>query len=261
MNAPIRIDQEGAIAEIVLTRPDARNAMTEEMGRAVAAAALEIARDRSVRAVLVRGEGAAVSAGGDLGFIEARTKSSPEENRHAMRGFYEMFLAVHRMDVPTIAVLHGAAMGAGVCFALACDIRLAARGTKLALNFVRLGLHPGMGATYFLPRIVGPAKASELLLSGRSIDVEEAYRIGLVNAVHPEADVLAAARTVARDIAEAAPLAVLHTKRTLRGAPTRTLEDALEAEAYAQSLEYASSDLREGVTAAKARRPPRFEGR
>jgi enoyl-CoA hydratase len=260
-NENVRVEHEGHIATIVLARPEARNAMTEAMGDAFERAIGELRQAADVRAVLIRGEGAAFCAGGDLGFIEARTKASADDNRRAMRRFYERFLSVRTLRAPVIAVMHGAAMGAGVCLALACDMRLAAQGTRLGLNFVRLGLPPGMGATLLLPRIVGPSKAAALMLTGKTIDADEALRIGLVDAVHPAADVLAAARATALEIAAGAPGAVAATARALRAYDAAELDTALDAEAEAQAVEYASADLLEGVRAARERRAPSFRGR
>jgi enoyl-CoA hydratase/carnithine racemase len=257
----VLLEHEGPLSWIVLARPDARNALTEDMGIAISQFVREIEERPDTRVVLVRGEGTAFSAGGDLGFLDARAASTPEENRRTMRAYYELFLSVMRLRVPSIAVIHGPAMGAGVCLALACDMRMAARGATMALNFVRLGLHPGMAATYTLPRLVGPSKAAELLLTGRRISADEALRIGLVGSVHELEELLAAARALGTEIAEAAPLAVAHTKRTLRGSLGRSLDDALELEAAAQAMEYGTEDLAEGVRAARARRTPRFQGR
>ena len=231
------------------------------MGLEIERAVGELNARREVRCVLLRGEGKAFCAGGDLGFIDARTHASAEENRAAMLAFYRLFLSVRRLEVPSIALLHGPARGAGVCFALACDLRLASSDVSLALNFVRLGLHPGMGASWLLPRIVGPARAAELLLTGQSIDAEEALRIGLVNRVVAADGLLEAGRSMAAVIATAAPIAVRQTKRSLLATFDRTLDQALEGEADAQAVDYASEDLVEGVRAAREKRSPSFSGR
>jgi enoyl-CoA hydratase len=163
--------------------------------------------------------------------------------------------------VPTIAVIAGPAIGAGLCLALACDLRLAASSVTLAASFVRLGLHPGMGATWLLPRLVGPAMAAELLLTGRAVAADEALRIGLVNQVHAPDALDGAARALAAQIAGAAPLAVAQTKATLAGALERPLEDALAREADAQAIDFATADLAEALAAVATRRPPQFRGR
>ena len=258
MTRPVRLELDGPIATIVLARPEARNALTEAMGEALRETVDELAARDDVRAVIVRGDGKAFSAGGDLGFIADRLVASPEDNRRTMRAFYALYLGIRRVRAPTIAALHGAAIGAGVCFALACDVRLAATGTKIGLNFVRLGLHPGMGATLLLPRLVGVAKASELLLTGKTIDADEALRIGLVNAVHAPDELVPAAVAMAREIAEAAPRAVASTAAALRAYDATELDAWLDAEAREQAVDYASPDVAEGVRAARERRAPIF---
>ncbi|MBW2736450.1 MAG: enoyl-CoA hydratase/isomerase family protein [Deltaproteobacteria bacterium] len=257
----IRLQKQGATMHLVLSRPEARNAMSVHMGEEIAAAVAQINADRDVRVVLVRGEGQAFAAGGDFGFIADRVVDESENNRRVMLDYYRRFLTIRALHVPSIAVIHGAAIGAGLCFALACDIRYAAPEAQLGVNFVRLGLHPGMGATYFLPRLVGPARAAELLLSGRRIRAEEASRMGLVNAVYPVEELLAASEALAAEIASCAPLAVTRTKASLAGALGRDLDEALLAEASAQALDYATEDMKEGIAAARERRNPRFSGR
>jgi enoyl-CoA hydratase/carnithine racemase len=252
----VRLDIDGAIATIVLTRPEARNALTEDMGRELGAAVRALDTRSEVRVAIVRGEGPAFSAGGDLAFIADRLAATPDDNRRTMRAFYQLYLDISTSRVPTIAALHGSVVGAAVCFALACDIRIASTDAKLALNFVRLGLHPGMGATRLLPRLVGVGVASSLLLTGRTVDAAEALRIGLVDAVHPE--VTAGAIALATQIAEAAPRAVASTMAALRAYDADELDHALEAEAREQALGYASGDVAEGLRAARERRTPVF---
>lgn len=257
----LRVEVDDAIGTITLARPDVRNAMSVEMGAELCRAVGELNGVVGLRVVLLRGEGKAFAAGGDFGFLEDRLADQPEHNRRVMRDYYELFLSIQKLHVPTIAVLHGAAIGAGLCLALACDIRLAAPKAKLGVNFVRVGLHPGMGATWLLPRIVGPAKAKELLYTGRILSAEEGLPFGLVNAVHPPEELEAAARTLAEEIAASAPLAVARTRDNLAWTDVRTLDQALDAEASAQALDYATEDMREGLAAAKERRTPKFGGR
>jgi enoyl-CoA hydratase/carnithine racemase len=252
--------ENGAIGEIILARPAARNAMTDNMGAEIERAVAELDADRALRVVLVRGEGEAFSAGGDFAMLAERARRGEAENRAAMRAFYAGFLSVRALRVPTIAVIGGPAIGAGLCFALACDLRLAAAGVKLAASFVRLGLHPGMGATYLLPRLIGPAAAADLLLTGRTVEADEALRLGLVNQVHPPEELNAAAHALAVQIAGAGPIAVAQTKATLVGADRRSLEEALDREAQAQATDFGTADLQEALQAVAARRTPRFRG-
>jgi len=257
----IRVTIQGPIAEIVLCRPEVRNAMTERMGEELAAAVVALGSEEGLRAVIVRGEGGHFSGGGDLGFIDARTAAEPEDNRRAMGVFYRRFLSIRDLPVPTIAAIEGAAVGAGMCFAMACDLRVAAEDSKLGLNFTRVGLHPGMGATFLLPRLVGPARAAEILFTGRILDAARALEMGLVNAIHPKGMVLEAARALALEIASAAPLAVARTKSTLRFSLEHTLEQALESEARSQALDYRTEDVKEAVAAFRGKRSANFRGR
>jgi len=259
----VRLDcgDGNGVAELVLARPQARNAMTETMGAEVERAVDDINGAGGVRAVLVRGEGAAFSAGGDFAMLAERARRSEAENRAAMLRFYGAFLSIRRIRAPTIAVIAGPAIGAGLCFALACDLRLAAADAKLAASFVRVGLHPGMGATFLLLRLVGDAVAAELLLTGRALGAEEAFRLGLVTAVPPASALDGAALALATEIAAtAAPGAVARTKATLAAAVDAQLGKALEIEAAAQARDFATADFAEALRAATERGAPRFTG-
>ena len=269
MSGGLRVERHDAVALVVFDDPERRNAMTEAMGRALASAVARLAGDGEVRAVVLTGAGAAFSAGGDLAMIEARAeagRAAPGEpqrgrNRAFMRSFYSLFLSLRELPQPTLAALNGPAIGAGLAVALACDLRIAARDARLGLNFTRLGIHPGMGSTWTLPRLVGPAHAADLLLTGRTIDGVEAERIGLVNrAVAPEA-LLPEALATAAQMAACAPLAVRGTRRALRDALSASLDEQLDFEAEQQARCYESADLAEGLAAARERRAARFTGR
>jgi enoyl-CoA hydratase len=265
----LRCEREGHVAVITFDDPSRMNAMTEAMGRALAEAARSLAEDERVRAVVLTGAGRAFSAGGDLGMIESMAReasaepgeASRERHRAFMRRFYELYLSVRSLPQPTIAAVNGHAVGAGCCVALACDLRVVAREAKLSLNFARLGIHPGMAATWTLPRLVGPAMAAELLFTGRAVEGEEAHRLGLANRAVAAERVLEEARALAADAAASAPLAVRGIKRALAHTERASLAEQLDFEASEQALCYASRDLAEGLSAARERRPPRFEGR
>ncbi len=251
----------GEIAELVLARPDVRNAMSPGMGRDIAAAVQELNEQEGLRAVIVHGRGRSFSSGGDFELLEARTRDAPERNRVAMRAFYLSFLALRELHVPTIAAIHGHAIGAGLCVALACDVRLAARGAKLGLTFPRVGLHPGMGATFLLPRLLGHARAAELMLTGRVFDADHAEHIGLLSRVVEEGNLLPAAREVAAEIATCAPIAVAQLTATLRHGGHRTLDETLDREALCQAVDYATADMAEAIDAFRNKRAPVFVGR
>ncbi len=265
----IRVERRDAVALIVFDDPERRNAMTEAMGRALASVAARLGSDDSVRAVVLTGAGAAFSAGGDLAMIEDKARTGREapgephrdQNRAFMRGFYDLFLSVRELPQPTLAGIQGAAVGAGLAVALACDLRIAAREAKLGLNFTRLGIHPGMGSSWTLPRLVGPAHAADLLLTGRVVDGVEAERIGLVNRAVPREDVLSETLAAAEAIAACAPVAVRGTKHALTRSLSASFEEQLDFEAEQQALCYETADLGEGLAAARERRSPRFTGR
>ncbi|MDB5098334.1 MAG: enoyl-CoA hydratase [Cyanobacteria bacterium RYN_339] len=257
----ITFRREGAIGILSLDRPAKLNAMSHEMGDAIHALVDELNGDPTLRCLLVRGEGRAFSAGGDLDFLEKNAAQDPDANRDEMLAFYTKFLAIRELEVPTIALLHGRATGAGLCFALGCDLRVAAEDAMLSVNFARIGLTPGMGGTWSLQRVVGPARAAELLYTGRTVTGTEAATMGLVNLAVP-ADVLEArGLALANEIAAAAPVAIRLTKGLLRDHADVSLAEALEAEAAAQALVFASADLKEGVASIREKRTPTYEGR
>jgi enoyl-CoA hydratase len=174
-----------------------------------------------------------------------------------MLAFYNSFLCILDLKVPLIAAINGAAVGAGLCVACACDFRVASDTTKLGFTFVKLGLHPGMGATYFVPRIVGASVATELLLTGRVIDAQEALRLGVVSRVCGADKVMEEARAIATEILSCGPEATGQLLQTMRGDPTY-LTQTLDREASCQSVNYASAEFAEGVAAIKEKRSARF---
>lgn len=249
------IDRREHVAVLTLDLPDRRNAMTAELTSAWATAIEDLRSDADLRAVVVTGAGTAFCAGGDLSWIAESPDLSVMAVRERMLPFYRTWLSVRSLDVPVVAAVNGPAIGAGLCLALACDIRYAAPAATFVAPFARLGMHPGMAATYLLPEVVGVARARELLLTGRRVDAAEAYAIGLVSAVAD--DVLAYAIEAAQGIAASAPIAVRLTKTALSG---EGIEAALAWEALAQPLTMTTADLREGMAAHGERRAPRFTG-
>lgn len=256
----VRFQQTGAIGHLQLANPAKLNAMSEALGEAFEAQ-VELAKGAAdLRVVLLSGEGKAFSAGGDLAFLQARTQASSGDNEATMRAFYRRFLCLKELPCPTIALVHGRATGAGLAMALACDLVLVAKDALLSLNFVRLGLSPGMGATFTLPRLVGPQKAAALLFTGAELSGEEAVAWGLaLRALPPEA-LLPEGLALAEAIAKNAPLALRLTKAALRATAQGSLPEALEREALAQAAAYASGDYAEGVAALLAKRSPNFTG-
>jgi enoyl-CoA hydratase len=244
--------------KITLNDPENLNAMGEPMALEFAAL-IEKLRPESdkLRALIITGAGRAFSAGGNLEMLEKKQALSGEENRMLMLKFYHSFLRILSLNVPLVAAINGHAIGAGLCLAGACDIRLAGEKAKFGVTFTRLGLHPGMGGTYFLPRIVGFSAAAELMLTGRVVDAAEAMRIGLVSRVVADAELQSEAEKAASEIASCGPESVRQVLETLRSGST-SLSSALEHEALCQSINYRSSEFKEGVRAAIEKRPAKF---
>src|SRR5919108_6283738 len=185
MSEPVLVSLDGHIATLTLNVPDKRNAMSAEMTDAFPRAVDQLKSLSDARAVIVTGAGAAFCAGGDLDFLHTGEREVTAL-REKMSAFYPSFSCLLDVDVPTIAAVNGPAIGAGLCLALACDLRYAASSARLGAPFVKLGMHPGMAATYLLPNVVGDAHARDLLLTGRIVDAEEALRLGLVSRVLPD---------------------------------------------------------------------------
>lgn len=252
------------LAIITLNDPDRRNAMTVEMGEAIASTCSSLRARPDIRVVVITGSPPAFSAGGDLGMLAEHARQGREEDADAtdeMRTFYERFLALRSLEVPVIAAINGHAVGAGLCLALACDIRIAASEARLGLNFARLGLHPGMGGSWFLPRILGDQTAAVWLYTGKLFSGEEAARQGLAYASVPADQVLDESLALAEEIAASGPLVVRQLKASLRLTGTHDLADHLQHEAANQSANYRTADLAEGLDAVRRRREPKFTGR
>lgn len=250
---------EGAVATLTLDVPRRKNAMTPELGERLVEAVQGLRGHAGLRAVVLTGAGDAFSGGGDLEMLERLRASDPEESRAFMWRFYRRYLSVTELEVPVIASVRGAAIGAGLCVALACDLCVVDADAKLALNFAQLGLHPGMGATYLAPLRVGPARAAELLLTGRRFTGRELTAWGgALEAVAAE-EVLPRAQALAASIASSAP-AEVRALRSRLGLDRALLARALDHEALEQARSYRSSDLGEGLKAAAERRAPLFTG-
>lgn len=252
-----------SLFDIILNRPDKRNAINIEMFRAFEAAVTEANRTPGLRAVIIRGEGESFSAGIDVSALLGLAQTFGPHWQQRMRSITDEFQAVlnrlERLELPTIALLHGHCLGLAFELALACDIRLAAEGTILGLPETRLGIIPDVGGTTRLTRIVGPARAKELIFTGRRFDVATAERWGIVNYVVEREMLDAKATGLAEEIAQAAPLAVGMAKRVIDG--LADIDRGLMLEGWAQSQLFASEDFMEGAQAFMMRRPPQFKGR
>ncbi|MEO8704329.1 MAG: enoyl-CoA hydratase-related protein [Kofleriaceae bacterium] len=257
-DSPVRYVRKGDVGVLTLHRPDNRNSMTPELLDAFAATSASVRADTSVRCIVVTGTGTSFSAGADFKSTLARDGGAANERSYAM---YEPFLSLLDLAVPVIGALNGHAVGGGFGLALVCDLRIGCVDSKYGANFVRLGLAPGMAISYLLPRLVGVARASELLLTGQLGDGREAEALGILNRAVAADRVLPEAMELATTIAANAPLAVRATKRAIRRGLDLHVREAAQAEAYAQAETLTTDDAREGIAALLAKRPPVFTGR
>jgi enoyl-CoA hydratase/carnithine racemase len=257
----IQVTKGGPIGRITLHRPAERNAMTPQMGREIAGAVAELNADDEVRVVVITGSGKGFCSGADLRTLGAEAGSADgDEGLGGGENFYRAFLSVRELRVPSIAAVNGHAIGAGFCFALAADLRVMHRDAKVGMTFVRLGIHPGMAATWTLPRLVGLSVAADLLYTGRLLGADEALALGLANRIGGD-DFDEVVAELAGAIAAAAPVAVRATKQTLRGSEARSIDDALVREASVQAMTFTTSDAAEGIRAMREKRPPVFINR
>jgi enoyl-CoA hydratase/carnithine racemase len=257
------VERRDQILEIVLNRPDKRNAINFDMYDQLEGAIRKVERAQGVRAVLLRGEGKVFSAGVDvtnfLLLAQRYGEGWQQRMRTITRAFQEVLTRLERLELPTIALLHGYCLGLALELALACDMRIAAEETILGLPETRLGMIPDVGGTARLTRLVGPARAKELIFTGRQITAAEAAQWGLVNHVVPGERLQTRGDELAAEIAEAAPLAVGMAKRVIDG--LHDLERGLQLEGWAQSQLFQSQDFLEAVQAFMQKRPPEFKGK
>ena len=255
--AEVETAQDGAVLTITLNRPDVLNAFNGAMHKALAGA-LKEARDALVRAVVITGAGRGFCVGQDL----TEFREAPGDIGDRLRSTYHPnLLAVRALDKPVIAAVNGAAAGAGMSFACACDVRIAADSAVFVPAFVNIGLVPDSGGTFFVTRLLGYARAFEWLCSGRRLSAAEAHAWGLVSEV-VDADALPGrAAEVAAELAALPTQAIAMTKRLLDRAAGSTLDEQLEWEAQLQTAATQSEDFREGVAAFLAKRSPDFKGR
>jgi enoyl-CoA hydratase/carnithine racemase len=252
----------GETALITLDRPDRLNALTFHMFDQLHAVCDELDDDPTVRAVVVTGAGRGFCAGLDLDAAEELPAMSPEEMLRGQEGWATAITRFRHLRAPVIAAVNGPAAGAGLSLCLAADVRLAGMEARFNAAFVRIGLTGGdCGVSWLLPRIIGFGHASELLLTGRVIDADEAYRLGMVNRVVPADALLPAAFALAEEIAGNSPWGVRLTKQVLQtNVDAPSLEAAVELENRNQVLATRAGDMAEALTAFREKRPPNFGG-
>lgn len=257
----IGLTVDEGVATLTLQRPQSRNAMNAKMAREIKEALATVAATPQARVLILTGAAGTFCSGGDITAMGGQLAMTLAERTSELLRFYRSFLAIRDLEIPTIAAINGHAMGAGLTLALACDLRLAAENAKLGLSFVKIGLHPGMGSCYFLARMVGTAKALELLWSGEAISAAEAQRLGLVNRVVNAEAIGEEARALARGLAVGPAVAIRLIKSTVYRAAEADLDSILEREAFAQAISTVTDDFKEGVSAFLEKRAARFQGR
>jgi 2-(1,2-epoxy-1,2-dihydrophenyl)acetyl-CoA isomerase len=256
----IRYEVRDSVATIALNRPEALNALTDEMKRELLDALKTAERDEAVRAILLTGEGRGFCAGEALNQELVKLEAPPVDR--TLRDFYHPVIEKMRsIDKPIVAAVNGTCAGAGVSLALAADLRLAADKASFVMAFVKIGLVPDAGGTFFLPRLVGMGKALEMCMTGDKVDGAEAERIGLVNRVVPHDRLMEESMALAGRLAKLPTKAIGLMKRALNRSFDRPLEEQLSYEADLQAIAARSEDFREGVRAFLEKRPASFRGR
>ena len=255
MTDAVLFEQDEAIVTLTLNRPEKRNPISErDMVDALVAALQRAQADGSVRAAILTGAGPAFSSGGDLRAMEAaldaRAQNPSETVAYYAQGIQRIPLAFEALDVPVIAAVNGPAIGAGNDLACMCDLRIASHNARFAESFVKLGIIPGDGGAWLLPRVVGWSKACEMAFTGDMLSAQEALACGLVSQVTTPEDLLPAARRLAARIAANPPLAVRATKRLLREGRFASLGALLQSSAAAQAIAHTTQEHREALAAA-----------
>lgn len=266
MNQPLRYEQDGAVVTLTLDRPDERNALGgDELFQLFEDHCARIQQDMSVRVVILTGAGKAFSAGGNVKQMRDREGmfggGAGEVRANYHHGIQRIPRALWELDVPTIAAVNGPAIGAGCDLACMCDIRIASEAAVFAESFVKLGIIPGDGGAWLLPRVVGLSRACEMAFTGETVDAATALATGLVSRVVPADQLLPAARELAARIAVNPPQALRWTKRLIREGMNTTLPSLLQLSAAFQDMAHHTEDHREAISAFFEKRPPTYKGR
>jgi 2-(1,2-epoxy-1,2-dihydrophenyl)acetyl-CoA isomerase len=261
MSSPTLLtDLSAGVLTLTLNRPDVLNAFNDDMAAALLDALKKAERDEAVRCLVLTGAGKGFCAGQDLAALRDRPEAV-SFRAHLLKTFNPIVARLRAIEKPVIAQINGAAAGAGLGLALACDLRYAAVGAKLRVAFAGIALAPDSGVSYFLPRLAGLARAYELAVTNAPLAAEEAEKLGLVNRVFPADQLAEAVREIAQQLAQGPTRAFGLTKRVMNKALASSSDEALDYEAYVQETAGQSADHREGVAAFLEKRPPQFTGR
>jgi 2-(1,2-epoxy-1,2-dihydrophenyl)acetyl-CoA isomerase len=260
--ALITVAVDGSVGTITLNRPDKLNALTVEMVEELATALVKLAGAEAVRAILLTGAGSAFCAGADVNLLGSLIERGDETTgRRLVDGLRAVAHAIREAPQPVVAAVNGVAAGGGANLALACDLRVAADTAQIGQVFLKLGLHPDFGGTFFLPRLVGASRALELFLGAELVAAAEAERLGIFNRVVPAARLADESRAWGRAIAAAPPIAVRLAKQAVYRSERAGLDEMFDYELAAQLACFTSEDGKEGITAFFEKRPPHFTGR
>lgn len=254
------LEKKEHIAILTLNQPKIINAMTPQMAVEFTEATRMVQKDHDIRVLVVTGQGKSFCSGGDLQDTFEMFNKPPAQAQPVVIDFYKSFLSLSRLEIPTIAAIKGHTIGAGLCLAMACDMRIASSDTKMSMSFIKIGIHPGMGGTYNLPRLVGTSKALELCLLGEPISADEALRIGLLNHVVAPDELQDFSLDFARRIANNLAVTARLIKRSIYHNLDVDLDSALAFESFSQILSASTDDMKEGLAAAKEKRRPIFKG-
>jgi 2-(1,2-epoxy-1,2-dihydrophenyl)acetyl-CoA isomerase len=254
----IRVANDGGIITILLDRPEKLNAFIGHMRRDLAEVLERAASDRAARVIVIKGAGRAFCAGADIGYMsELMERDDVEEFTRLLGAGRRVLLAIRQMSKPVVASIKGPAYGAGFNLALACDIRIASESATFSQSFVKVGLHPDWGGTYFLPRAVPSNIACELFFLGDAVSAEQALRLGLVNRVVPDAELDAETAKMAQRLFDAPQNSIAAAKHAVYMSDTADLERMLQYETEAQLACFESGEARERVRAFLEKRQPR----
>ncbi len=260
MNQVVLTDIRDGVLTITLNRPERMNAVDRATAKLLAEAVMSAREDDAVRAVILTGTARGWCTGADLAGGAEQPEMTRATRKTPLHEFAHVTLAIEAVDKPVIAAVNGAAVGVGIAYAAACDRRIAAESARFAAIFVRRGLAPDGGSTYYLPRLVGMAHATHLVLTGDILDARQALAIGLVDEVCPDDELLDRARAYAVRLAAGASVAVDLARRAIRRSFERDLDGALAFETWAQSALGGTADVKEGIRAFLEKREPRFAG-
>jgi 2-(1,2-epoxy-1,2-dihydrophenyl)acetyl-CoA isomerase len=257
--ANVLVTRAGGVGTLTLNRPDKLNAFAGEMRREIADALDDLEADRAVRVIVITGAGRGFCAGADVAYMaELIERRDADAMAALVEAGRRVVMTIRGSAKPVIGAINGVAAGGGANLALACDIRIASDRAMVAQSFNRIGLHPDWGGTYFLPRLVGPAKALELMWDALPIDAAECLRLGLVNRVVPHDGLMDAVATYAASLAAKPALSISLTKRAIYGSLDRKLPEMLDYELDAQLECFKTHDATEGIRAFVAKRAPVF---